>query len=120
MSAGSNWVERYVAAWNTNLPEDIRDLFTDAAIYEYEPSADPLHGREAIVESWVKHPDEQGSWTFDWSVFVERPGLVIVKGQTHYVGRKLFDNLWVIQLDADGRASRFTEWFMERPQPNES
>jgi hypothetical protein len=30
------------------------------------------------------------------------------------VGR-LYDNIWFVELDADGRARRFTEWYMKRP-----
>jgi hypothetical protein len=26
----------------------------------------------------------------------------------------VYDNLWVITFAGDGRASRFTEWYMER------
>jgi hypothetical protein len=38
-----------------------------------------------------------------------------VQGFTHYLGyRPSYDNLWVIRLEPDGRASEFTEWFMER------
>ncbi len=42
-------------------------------------------------------------------------GLAFVQGFTHYLGdRPSYDNLWVIRLEPDGRASEFTEWFMER------
>ncbi|WP_158861666.1 nuclear transport factor 2 family protein [Leifsonia sp. AG29] len=115
VTAGEEWVQRYLIAWRSNDPNDIRALFTEDAVYEYEPSAEPLRGREAIVRSWVDHPDQPGIWSFEWKIFLERPGLAIVRGCTDYVGRKLFDNLWIVQLAEDGRATRFTEWFMERP-----
>ena len=39
---------------------------------------------------------------------------MIVQGRTDYPADKLYDNLWVIRLTPDGRASRFTEWYMAR------
>ena len=121
MSIGDDWVRRYLIAWRSNQPDDIRALFTEDAVYEYEPSAPPLRGREAIVDSWTAHPDEPDSWFFEWSIFLERPGLAVVKGHTNYVRRKKrFDNLWVVQLEDNGRATWFTEWFMERPRQDEA
>ena len=34
--------------------------------------------------------------------------------ENDYPADKLYDNLWVIRLAPDGRATRFTEWYMER------
>ena len=46
------------------------------------------------------------------------PGLELndmgFQGRTDYPAEKLYDNLWVIRLAPDGRASRFTEWYMAR------
>lgn len=38
-----------------------------------------------------------------------------MQGLTTYRGNsRSYDNLWIIQLTADGRASSFTEWYMQR------
>jgi SnoaL-like domain len=125
------WMEKYIAAWNTNEPEDIRALFTEDAVYATRPEdKDPWRGREEIVDRWLKARDEPDEWTFDWTLLGTdglgadasgadasgaNGGLVFVQGFTHYLGdRPSYDNLWVIRLEPDGRASRFTEWFMER------
>ena len=40
---------------------------------------------------------------------------LFVQGLTTYkADHRSYDNLWVIQLTADGRASSFTEWYMPR------
>ena len=36
-----------------------------------------------------------------------------VQGRTTYTNAPSYRNLWVIRLDAEGRAFEFTEWFME-------
>ncbi|MBM7503990.1 nuclear transport factor 2 family protein [Agromyces aurantiacus] len=115
MSAGTDWVDGYIRAWETNDPDDIAAIFADDAIYEFSPD-DPeaLRGREAIVDGWLDSKDEPGDWTFDWEVLVESDDLVMVQGRTDYPNAKLYDNLWVIRLAPDGRATRFTEWYMER------
>ena len=110
------WMEKYIAAWTNNNPEDIRALFTEEAVYATRPhDADAWRGREQIVDGWLEARDEPGKWTFDWSVLGTDGGLAFVQGFTQYLGdRPGYDNLWVIRLEPDGRASEFTEWFMER------
>ena len=42
-------------------------------------------------------------------------GRAFVQGRTDYGGdSRSYDNLWVIQLTGDGRATEFTEWYMPR------
>ena len=114
-SQGEKWVAGYVAAWESNDREQIGSLFTDDAVYEGGPD-DPeaYRGREAIIDGWLDTRDEPGEWTFDWEIVSETPALIIVKGRTDYVSAKLYDNLWIVRLDREGRASHFTEWYMER------
>ena len=56
-----------------------------------------------------------GDWRFEWSLLGSDGDLAFVQGRTTYLDdRPSYENLWVVRLDADGRASGFTEWFMER------
>ena len=115
MSAGTDWVAGYVKAWGSNDPDDIAAIFTEDAVYEFSPDdPDKLRGREAIIAGWLDSKDEPGDWTFDWEVLAENDDLLIVQGRTDYPTEKLYDNLWVVRLAPDGRATRFTEWYMER------
>ena len=114
--AARSWMQKYIAAWTTNEPDAIRALFTEEAVYATRPQdKDPWRGHDQIVESWLEARDEPEEWTFDWWVLGTDGGLAFVQGFTHYLGdRPSYDNLWVIRLEPDGRASEFTEWFMER------
>ncbi|WP_426228043.1 nuclear transport factor 2 family protein [Pseudarthrobacter sp. DSP2-3-2b1] len=111
-----SWMEKYIAAWTTNEPADIRALFTEDAVYETRPhDRDAWRGREQIVDRWLEARDEPEDWIFDWNLLGTDGPLAFVQGFTDYLGdRPVYDNLWVIRLEPDGRASAFTEWFMER------
>lgn len=114
-SAGADWVAQYVAAWESNDPEQIGALFSDDAAYLTAPDAEPRRGREQIVAGWLEDRDEPGTWSFDWKILHEDEGFVVVQGRTEYPAEKDYLNLWIIQLDADGRATEYTEWYMPRP-----
>lgn len=114
-SKGAEWVAGYVAAWESNDPEQIGALFTDDAVYLTSPDAEPRVGREAIVAGWLEDLDEPGTWAFDWKILDEHEGFVVVQGRTEYPADKDYLNLWIIRLDDDGRAAEYTEWYLPRP-----
>lgn len=110
------WLDRYLVAWRSNEPDDIRALFAEDATYAYDPfEASPLSGREAIVESWLERRDEPGTWRFEGHPVVGADGIGIVQGTTRYSDGRVYANLWVIRFADDGRATSFTEWYMEPP-----
>ncbi|WP_210478840.1 nuclear transport factor 2 family protein [Naasia sp. SYSU D00948] len=111
----TDWMDRYRTAWTTNDPGDIRALFTEDAEYRYNPWDEPVAGIEAIVDSWLEGRDEPGDWTFEWHPLARDGDTVFVEGRTAYRNGRNYRNLWVIVLGADGRASRFTEWYMKEP-----
>lgn len=114
-SNAENWVAGYVAAWESNDPEQIGALFTDDARYLPNPDDEPRMGRDAIVAGWLEDRDEPGTWSFDWHIVHEHGGFVVVQGRTEYPSSKDYLNLWIIRLADDGRATEFTEWYMPRP-----
>jgi hypothetical protein len=110
------WMTKYIRAWQTNDPVDIRALFTEDAVYATSPNDPaPWQGQEQIVERWIAQGDTPEDWTFDWNLLGLDDGVAFVQGLTNYAGdRTSYDNLWIIRLNPDGRASDFTEWFMPR------
>jgi uncharacterized protein (TIGR02246 family) len=110
------WVDRYVQAWNSNDPADIGALFSDDAAYFTEPYRRPWRGRDEIVRQWLGRKDEPGDTTFQWQPLTVGPDVAVVQGETVYRDPPhTFSNLWVIRLDAEGRCTEFTEWWMEQP-----
>ena len=116
MSA-TDWIESYKKAWASNEPDDIRALFTVDATYSYRPNDEKApRGHDEIVASWVESKDGPGDYSFEYWVVTESDDVAVVQGVTDYStsGGKVYDNLWVIRFADDGRASDFTEWYMER------
>lgn len=116
-----DWLRRYRVAWESNDEDDIRGLFTDDAVYNYHPhEPEPVVGIEAIVASWLENRDEPGDTEFEGGVLAVDGDLAILQCVTTYVTEappKTYDNLWVVRLAGDGRASEFTEWYILR-QPD--
>jgi ketosteroid isomerase-like protein len=115
----SKWVTDYRAAWDSNDPDDIAALFTEDAVYYNEPFTAPSRGREAIVQNWLDNADQPGDTTFEWKPVVETDEVGIVQGVTSYP-HTIYSNLWVIRFDDDGRATEFTDWWMEQGKPEEA
>jgi len=111
----SNWVTAYRTAWGSNLDADIRALFTDDADYLFGPSDEPVHGVDAIVATWLSRAEAPDDTTFSFQVIGIDGDLAFVQGKVDYTDGQRFDNLWVIRLADDGRATSFTEWWMKRP-----
>ena|SRR2546428_7637168 len=66
MASVQRWLDAYVAAWRSYDPEEIRQLFTEDAVYRPLPYDEPLRGGEAITKAWIADPDPPGSWTADY------------------------------------------------------
>ena len=55
----------------------------------------------------------QAVW--DLAVLVESDGIGIIRGTVDYPGHASYVNLWEVHLAADGRATRFVEWYLTVP-----
>ena len=65
------------------------------------------------MEGWIAHLNQPGTWTFDGGPLSYGNGVGVVQGRTDYADGRVYANLWVIHLRADGRATSFVEWYME-------
>ncbi len=114
--AAHEWIARYVRAWETNDPDDVRALFTEDAEYRDGPSTPPWVGHDAILAGWLGQKDDPGTWSFDYDLIAVDGDVVVVRGQTSYpestTKSRRYDNLMVIRLTAGGRARSFTDWFV--------
>ena len=112
------WIDGYVKAWQTNDPGDIGVLFAPDAVYYTAPFREPWRGTEQIVAEWIARKDEPGDAAFTWHQLGEDGDRAFVDGTTTY-STTTFSNLWVIDFAPDGRASRFTEWWMDQSDDEE-
>ncbi len=114
------WLDAYVEAWRTYEPEAIAALFSEDATYAYYPYEEPVAGREAIVESWLKEPDPPGSWEASYRPLLIEGDRAVAVGESRYTRGDVYSNLWLLRLDADGRCREFVEWFMKHPRHRQS
>jgi uncharacterized protein (TIGR02246 family) len=114
------WLDAYVAAWKSNDPEVIGDLFTPDATYSPFPWTGAWQGRADIVRGWLGHRDWERRWTFQHEILAVDGDTAVIQGETHYEATadepaSAFSNLWVVRFAADGTAREFREWWVERP-----
>ena len=120
-SAVVDWLKAYVRAWESYSPEAIGDLFTDDATYSFHPYDEPVVGRQAIVEAWLKDPDPASTFTANYEPIAIDGSVAVVNGRSTYFRdssrtelTKEWDNIFVIEFDKDGRCNSFREWYVAR------
>jgi hypothetical protein len=117
-AAAEDWFRRYRVAWESNDEGDIRGLFTDDAAYRGKPDdPEPFVGVEAIVAGWLDDADQPGDTEFEWRVLAVDGEIAIARCVTTYLNENpptTYDNLFVIRLMPDGRATEFTDWWIPR------
>jgi hypothetical protein len=121
-AAVDRWLARYVAAWKSYDRDAIGELFSPDAAYRYHPYDEPVVGRDAIVESWLEEDrlDEPGSFEAGYSAFAVDGDRAVAVGASTYFDEsgavdRVYDNVYLLRFDGEGRCSEFTEWFMKRP-----
>ena len=115
------WLDRYLAAWQSYDRDAIADLFAEDAAQRFRPSEEPAVGREAIVASWLDEErlDPPGSWEARYEPYAVEGDRAVVTGVTTYFEdgavARVYDNVFALRFDGEGRCSELTEWFMLRP-----
>jgi hypothetical protein len=111
-----DWVERYERAWRTPGTDAAAELFSAGALYFPSPIKEPLRGLEAIQPFWDRErtsPDEP--FEMDWEIVAWEGRTGVVRAEVRYgepTGVSWRD-LWIVELDDDGRCTRFEEWPFE-------
>jgi ketosteroid isomerase-like protein len=125
------WLDRYVDAWRTYDRATIADLFSEDASYRYHPYDAPddvVRGRDAIVRDWTEPEgdssgrDEPGSYDGKYEAYAVDGDRAVAVGWSKYwtddsraTLEKVYDNVFLLRFDSDGRCADFTEYFMKRP-----
>ena len=116
----SAWLERYVGAWKSGDRGEIESLFSDDARYRYHPYDEPLVGPATIADSWLDDPDRPGSFDARYECFAADGEAAVAIGTTTYFAAsgevdRVYDNVFALLFDADGRCTELTEWYTKRP-----
>jgi ketosteroid isomerase-like protein len=110
-----DWLDAYVTAWRSYDEAAIRALFADDASYAYHPYDEPLAGADAIVAAWLDDRDDPAGWQASYAPALVDGDSAIAKGETRYSEKgTVFSNLFELGFDAEGRCTRFVEWYMQQ------
>jgi ketosteroid isomerase-like protein len=113
------WLVRYIAAWASNDPRDIGDLFTGSVVYSYRPWENDdvtLHGRDAVIAAWQRQFIDSSYWEAHYEPFVVEGDQAVAVGWSKYqpIGgdpERTFQNAYLLKFE-DGRCSSFHEFWM--------
>lgn len=118
------WIDGYVRAWESSDSSEIGALFAEDALYYTHPFREPWRGRDAIVKNWTEQPDPPGTWECEYRAIAVGGDVGVVRGHTTYFKddgsgqiETEYANVFVIELDGEGRAREFTEFFMRANPP---
>jgi ketosteroid isomerase-like protein len=107
------WVERYERAWRTPGTEELSALFTTDATYLHSPYEEPVVGIDAIGRMWDKDRDGPNEvFTLSTEIVAVEGDTAVVRAEVLYEqpARQEYRDVWILQLEADGRCSWFEEW----------
>ena len=116
----AGWLERYESAWRAPGTEAVRALFSDDATYQLSPYDERIRGINEIAAMWERErerPDEPFTMTSD-TVAVDGD-TAVARVEVHYAGppAREYRDLWVLELEDDGRCRAFEEWPLWSEQP---
>ncbi len=121
----ARWLRDYVEAWRSYDPDAIAKLFSEDAVYRYQPWDEPtpnhVRGRDAIVASWLEHQDPPGSWSAEYHPWVVHDDRAVAVGVSRYLAadgstvESEFRNVFLLDFDDDGRCREFADLYMKRP-----
>jgi hypothetical protein len=127
------WLDRYIEAWKTYDRATIAELFGTDATYRYHPydeGESVVHGRDAIVRDWIEPEgdsssrDEPGTYDAHYEPYAIDGDRAVAVGRSNYWNdeshstlERVYDNVFLLRFDGDGRCTEFTELFMKRPDP---
>jgi uncharacterized protein (TIGR02246 family) len=119
-AAVQRWLDNYVTAWKSYDPQAIGDLFSEDAVCLYGPFDKPVNGRAAIVASWLKHRDPQGTYDAHYQPIVVEGNNAVSNGRSTYFEadgktvERVYDNIFVLRFDDNGQCTSFSEWFIKK------
>jgi hypothetical protein len=123
------WLDRYVEAWKSYDRDAIAELFSEDAEYRYNPWDEPVKGREAIIDDWIKpsgdasRRDAPGTYDGAYTPYAVDDDVAVATGTSTYwkdatraeVARTYY-NTYLLAFDEAGNCRSFIEYYMQLPK----
>ena len=117
-----DWLDAYIKAWKTYDEASVEALFSEDVDYRYHPNSDPVHGRAAVVASWLDNKDDPETYDAKYEVLAIDGEVHVGHGRSQYFegpGGKLRDeyfNVYVCRFNDAGECTEFTEYWMQNSE----
>jgi len=116
LNAFEKWMEMYSKASAENDPQASADLFSLNARFYETPFAEPLIGRDAIYQYWVKGAQTLKDKTSSYEILAMKDNLGIARWQANFMviesGKRLaLDCVFLVEFDESEKCSIFREWW---------
>jgi ketosteroid isomerase-like protein len=111
------WLDAYGRAWISNSAPEVAALFSEDAVYYYEPFRRPARGRESIVRAWFEGGRSQREPTFEHEVLAVSGRTGIAHWRAGWMrdgaasARIRMDGVLVAVFDDEGRCREHREWY---------
>jgi hypothetical protein len=117
----ARWIDSYERAWRTPGTEALEALFTSDARYVSAPFDPPLQGLAEISTFWEKErvsADE--AFALSWERVAVEGDVGVARVEVRYgePAPRVYRDLWIVTLAADGRCRAFEEWPFFPGQPH--
>lgn len=116
----ARWIDGYEGAWRTAGTSGLERLFTADATYRPGPFDEPVVGREALAAFWEAARDGPGEqFTLAWEPVAIEDDVGVARVDVVYAGppERIYRDLWIVTVAADGRCRAFEEWPFFPGQP---
>jgi len=111
-----SWLEAYGRAWTERDAQAAADLFAQDGTYQVTPFGEPMRGRSAIFDYWVRVTETEQDVQFGYEILALTRDVGIARWWASFLivpqglHTKL-DGIFLITLDRDGRCQALREWW---------
>jgi len=113
------WLAAYGAAWENKDAAAVAEIFTDDALYQETPYADPFRGREEISDYWSMVTADQDGIDFDSTLISASGNTGVAEWSARF--RSIsgdvpveLNGVFVLEFADSGEVSSLREWWHVR------
>lgn len=115
MLAGlTEWLDSFGKAWESRDPRAAADLFTEDAVYQWDPFGPKLRGRVMIREAWAERFETEARIQFSYEVLTATQGGGIARWWAE-IDEKRVEGILKLSFDDEGLCKELKAWWNAAP-----
>lgn len=105
------WMDLYEEIWRTESTDRLKEIFTEDATYKPGPYEPTIEGLDDLAVFWKDRIDPGEQFAMEHEIVALEGDVAVVRVHVDYSKPKEeWKDLWIVQLDDDGRCFSFEEW----------